>query len=538
MYFIILVPSESPNFTVETVSPSSLLIKWQPPVSSNGILTNYTIYIDYNNGTTATKHIDRQFNLYLLQWLSKGQSVKIKLSASTSVGDGPQSDYITGTTSSTNSPPEINIPLNASLLTISNTLSDNLQVMWSPPASTDIPSAKYYHIELIQDTSDITIIHTWTLHPNQHLNETVVLEPFVPYTVNATIFTTDNHIGQVSSNTFFLKQGVPSVAPTISRASRTSPASASVTWDDLPLYQTRGFLTNYTIELSKSTSNNTCANILAGDMIAIHTNKTSLVVNNLSIQSAYCVTISASTEAGDGRPSTKTIIPIYKSKQLCVKLQGVYDCNKWRVEQSSGKTSNLTISLVNALNEECPSCNVTTDQFLPSTRELSCVTDHKDELIYTAQIIKDNFNGLSTILEAWTSPAVDKKISVASISLLIMSGCIDGCDCSQDEQSSLGVMESQLTIIILGILLGVSVALQLLTCLLLVNYCHKYYNRVQKYTLSSNRSSGSGGSNPTSSVCYCASCSSGRTSNGSVHSTDMMNKYDQTSITMTVYSDV
>ena len=56
---------------------------------SYGIITHYTLYGDFNNGmnfnTTSTE------NMYTISPLSPYQTVSVRLSASTSVGEGPPS---------------------------------------------------------------------------------------------------------------------------------------------------------------------------------------------------------------------------------------------------------------------------------------------------------------------------------------------------------------------------------------------------------------------------------------------------------------
>lgn len=99
------------------------------------------------------------------------------------------------------------------------------------------------------------------------------------------------------------------MAPVVSSntASRISPSSGFVSWINLTLSQTRGFLTNYTITLYKSTSNVSCGNTVAEH--TFYTSKTSLLAENLDIQSPYCVTVSGSTVVGEGPISNKTLIP-------------------------------------------------------------------------------------------------------------------------------------------------------------------------------------------------------------------------------------
>ena len=81
------------------VSSHVLLIKWSPPSTPNGIITAYTIYIDYNNGTSeAERATPGSAASYLLEGLSPFQLVSVQMRASTSVGEGPRSNTTDGRT--------------------------------------------------------------------------------------------------------------------------------------------------------------------------------------------------------------------------------------------------------------------------------------------------------------------------------------------------------------------------------------------------------------------------------------------------------
>ena len=58
-------------------------------MDSHGIITHYTLYVDYNNGlnfnATSTE------NMYTILPLSPYQTVTVRISANTSVGEGPLS---------------------------------------------------------------------------------------------------------------------------------------------------------------------------------------------------------------------------------------------------------------------------------------------------------------------------------------------------------------------------------------------------------------------------------------------------------------
>ena len=103
LYHSNLAPDDSPvNVRVSVINSSSLQIQWEPPLIPNGIITHYTLYINYTNGSEiSTKTVGSQLILYLLEDLKPHQQVGISMSATTSGGEGPHSDYVYNTTEET-----------------------------------------------------------------------------------------------------------------------------------------------------------------------------------------------------------------------------------------------------------------------------------------------------------------------------------------------------------------------------------------------------------------------------------------------------
>ena len=97
--FLLIAPDTPLNVYVMIVGESSLLIQWEPPLIPNGIITHYTLYVNYTNGSEiSTGTVDGQFTLYLLEGLTLYQQVGVSVSATTGGGEGPQSCYIYNTT--------------------------------------------------------------------------------------------------------------------------------------------------------------------------------------------------------------------------------------------------------------------------------------------------------------------------------------------------------------------------------------------------------------------------------------------------------
>lgn len=90
-----VVPGDVPqNVTVNNHSIYSVLIEWQSPTIPNGIITLYTIYADYNNGSNGTFMTNSTERSFILDGLSPYQLIGVSMSASTKIGEGPVSTTI------------------------------------------------------------------------------------------------------------------------------------------------------------------------------------------------------------------------------------------------------------------------------------------------------------------------------------------------------------------------------------------------------------------------------------------------------------
>ena len=95
-------PLDSPqDVTVVNISAFALLIEWSPPLTPNGIITLYNIYVTYDNHSKDNVTVNSSENSYLLDGLSPHQLVYVSMSASTIAGEGPLSVTVHNRTSQT-----------------------------------------------------------------------------------------------------------------------------------------------------------------------------------------------------------------------------------------------------------------------------------------------------------------------------------------------------------------------------------------------------------------------------------------------------
>ena len=89
-------PGDSPiNITLSATSSSSVLVAWLSPAIPNGIITSYTVYITLvdcpmENTTSYSQTVTDRME-YEITGLSPYQQVRVQVSSSTAIGEGPKS---------------------------------------------------------------------------------------------------------------------------------------------------------------------------------------------------------------------------------------------------------------------------------------------------------------------------------------------------------------------------------------------------------------------------------------------------------------
>lgn len=64
-------------------------MQWDPPRAPNGIITQYTLYIGYENGTVDVFYTNGETRSFNITNLYPFQIISIDISASTRIGEGP-----------------------------------------------------------------------------------------------------------------------------------------------------------------------------------------------------------------------------------------------------------------------------------------------------------------------------------------------------------------------------------------------------------------------------------------------------------------
>ena len=206
------------NVTVNNHSAYAVIIEWEPPLTPNGIITLYTIYADYNNGTSQEIDVKATERSYKLNGLSPHQLISINISASTVIGEGPLSSTISERTSQAGKWLLLMTALDFNFLlkTVPSQVTDfevsalspnELLVSWSLPEYHNGILTKYkivvynkvynYTVSLfVPDTStNVTVSDGIGKHYFFKPSKSYLpyVEPFVPYTVVVSAFT---HAGE------------------------------------------------------------------------------------------------------------------------------------------------------------------------------------------------------------------------------------------------------------------------------------------------------------------------------------------------------
>ena len=116
----------------------------------------------------------------------------------------------------------------------------------------------------------------------------------------------------------FLSIVVPSLAPMVVGVRRTTATTATLTWSQLSLVQSRGFLTAYKVTY-KNTQRRSCPQVdpETSTTLSAHQNETQLVISDLDPRLEYCVGIAATTVVGTSEYSSTVKIPCKSATLQC-----------------------------------------------------------------------------------------------------------------------------------------------------------------------------------------------------------------------------
>jgi hypothetical protein len=296
------VPGDPPTITsLISYTPYSLTVKWLPPLAPNGIITHYTFY-DVSSDPPVVLDVTSNPSQFEITGLSPYNLLTIRVSASTSVGEGPLSEPVTNRTLHTIPNPVQDVVLTpTSQFTLVVTVPEQ-------PLSVANGIITEYNISIVEYTG-INLPRRETVDAtNDSIQVTFdELIPLIPYNVTVIAINMEGP-GIPRTIIIFTKEGMPPKPRNI-RVDRISDESMIVRWNAIPIQEAKGIIENYYVtytpyvpppdETTRRQSSMT---------VTVPGNVSHVTIDGLSAGVSYSVSVVATTGAGDGDPSDVVIV--------------------------------------------------------------------------------------------------------------------------------------------------------------------------------------------------------------------------------------
>ncbi|XP_026671554.1 neogenin isoform X4 [Ceratina calcarata] len=255
-------PTQPPhNVTVEPVSPTSIIIRWEPPLEGqNGIVTGYKIrYRRHDRGSQpVTITTEGNQRSRVLTGLEKHVVYQIRVCALNVNGTGPWTEWIQIETYETESD-ENRVPNTPSNLR-TKVMSDSIQVYWNPPKDQSI-KVKGYKLGWGKGVPDVDV----RLLDGKERSFTIdQLEPLTEYVISLRA-TNDAGDGQPAyanvrtAERSVSEFSVPLIPPVGLKAAVLSDTTVVLYWTDTTLPKTQ-FVTDNRYYVVRYTSHHHSSN--------------------------------------------------------------------------------------------------------------------------------------------------------------------------------------------------------------------------------------------------------------------------------------
>ncbi|XP_060047347.1 phosphatidylinositol phosphatase PTPRQ isoform X2 [Erinaceus europaeus] len=272
------VPSSIHVINYKNISSSSILLYWDPPEHPNGEITHYTIYA-MELDTDRAFQIKTGDNSFLITGLQKYTPYKMRVAASTHVGEGPLSEENDIFVRTPEDEPESS-PKDVELVDVT---ANEVSLKWAPPEK---PNGVIVAYEVLCNSVDTFLVK------NTSTNSILLrdLRPFTLYNISVRPYTRVGHGNQLSSVlSIRTSETVPGSAP--QNITYRNISSGEIELLFLPPSSPNGIIQKYTIYLKRSDRN---------EEKTINTTSLTQRIKGLSKYTHYMVEISASTLKGEG----------------------------------------------------------------------------------------------------------------------------------------------------------------------------------------------------------------------------------------------
>ncbi|XP_057285376.1 phosphatidylinositol phosphatase PTPRQ isoform X1 [Pezoporus wallicus] len=343
------VPSSVQNISYKNISSSSILLYWDPPASPNGKIIHYTVYA-MELGTKRAFHMTTLNNSLLMTGLKKYTNYKMRVAASTTVGESALSEendvFVRTPEDEPDSPPQ-----NVELINVTAT---EINLRWLPPEQ---PNGLITHYEVLYSDSNDVFIKNASF-TSISLSE---VKPYTPYNISVRAFTRLGH-GNQSSFPLLVRtsETVPDSAP--ENITYRNISSMEIELSFFPPSVPNGIIQTYTIYLKRT--NGTEERIINSTLMTLR-------ITDLKKYTEYTVQVSASTTVGEGLRSSPLHIltdedaPSSPPESLSVKqLSGVIVKLSWKPPlEPNGIILYYTVYVWNKMSKRSVNVTETSLQF-------------------------------------------------------------------------------------------------------------------------------------------------------------------------------
>ncbi|XP_058276348.1 phosphatidylinositol phosphatase PTPRQ [Hirundo rustica] len=271
------VPSSVQNISYKNISSSSVLLYWDPPANPNGKIFHYTVYA-MELDTKRTFHITTSNNSLIMTGLKKYANYKMRVTASTAVGESALSEENDVFVRTPEDVPD-SAPEN---ITYRNISSTEIVLSFFPPS---IPNG------IIQT---YTIYLTRTNGTKQRVINTTLLtlcitdlNKYTEYTVEVSASTTMGEGIRSSPLRILTDEDAPSSPPLALSVKQLLGVTVKLSWK--PPLEPNGIILYYTVYVWNEMLKR-CVNVT----------ETSLEFTDLEFNYEYSAYLTASTRFGDG----------------------------------------------------------------------------------------------------------------------------------------------------------------------------------------------------------------------------------------------
>ncbi|XP_051579937.1 LOW QUALITY PROTEIN: phosphatidylinositol phosphatase PTPRQ [Myxocyprinus asiaticus] len=277
------VPSSVQDVSYQNISSTSIGVNWEPPLNPNGKITHYTVYAQ-NLLTNQVLQQATDTTSTVLRDLDKYSSYKLRVAASTAVGESPLTDedyiYIVTQEDVPDSPPRD--------LAIVKTTSSTVTLTWSPPEKPN-GIIQMYEVTYTNHTFSNTINST---SPSGTLR---YLKPYTYYNVTVRAYTQHGHGNQISDSLQMLSgEDVPGSPPYDLTYESIKSSEVNVSWS--PPLLANGIILFYNVEYWNATHS-----------LNQTTHAPFAVLSNLRKYARYRVSVQAATRVGTGNHTSEIL---------------------------------------------------------------------------------------------------------------------------------------------------------------------------------------------------------------------------------------